>query len=142
MKIYFAGSIRGGRDDQPIYEQLINFLQEEGATVLCEHVGYKDLSDHGQDMSSREIHDRDLRWIDEADAVVAEVTNPSLGVGYEISYAVQTKKPVLALFRGEEQGKRLSAMIEGSFGVEICHYSSSDLEKAHDAVRKLLATTE
>ena len=138
MKIYFAGSIRGGRDDQPIYEQFINFLQQENVTVLCEHVGYKDLSDHGQDMSSKEIHDRDLAWINEADAVVAEVTNPSLGVGYEISYAVQHKKPVLVLFRGGEQGKRLSAMIEGSSGVEVCNYGTDSLEGAHGVIKKFL----
>lgn len=91
-------------------------------------------------MSSKEIHDRDLDWINEADAVVAEVTNPSLGVGYEISYAVQNKKPVLALFRGGEQGKRLSAMIEGSSGVRVCDYTSEDLEAAHSAIKDFLAS--
>ena len=143
MKIYFGGSIRGGRDDQPIYEKFISFLQQEGVTVLCEHVGYKDLSEHGQDLDSSEIHDRDLSWIDEADGLMAEVTNPSLGVGYEISYAVHVAKiPVLVLFRGGEQGKRLSAMLEGSFGIQVCNYTSDNLEAAHSTIKEFLENTQ
>ena len=42
MKIYFAGSIRGGRDDAEIYYQIIEFLREYGE-ILTEHVGKKDL---------------------------------------------------------------------------------------------------
>ena len=38
MKIYFAGSIRAGRDDQELYRRLIQSLQYFGQ-VLTEHVG-------------------------------------------------------------------------------------------------------
>ena len=38
MKIYFAGSIRGGRGDAEIYAQIIEFLQGYGE-VLTEHIG-------------------------------------------------------------------------------------------------------
>uniref|UniRef100_A0A8C2Y0N5 2'-deoxynucleoside 5'-phosphate N-hydrolase 1 n=1 Tax=Capra hircus TaxID=9925 RepID=A0A8C2Y0N5_CAPHI len=44
------------------------------------------------------IHDRDLAWLQQADVVVAEVTQPSLGVGYELGWAVALHKPVLCLF--------------------------------------------
>lgn len=37
-KIYFAGSIRAGRDDADLYAKLIKLLQKYG-TVLTEHVG-------------------------------------------------------------------------------------------------------
>jgi hypothetical protein len=37
-KIYFAGSIRGGRDDLALYQRLIAYLQSLG-TVLTEHIG-------------------------------------------------------------------------------------------------------
>lgn len=43
MQIYFAGSIRGGRDDADLYHRIIEQLQAYG-TVLTEHVGAKDLS--------------------------------------------------------------------------------------------------
>ncbi len=38
LKIYFAGSIRGGRVDAPIYQFLIAYLSSFGE-VLTEHVG-------------------------------------------------------------------------------------------------------
>ena len=38
MKIYFAGSIRGGRHDIEIYKQIIEHLKKHGK-VLTEHVG-------------------------------------------------------------------------------------------------------
>ena len=38
VTIYFAGSIRGGRGDQAIYEEIIDRLRRYG-TVLTEHVG-------------------------------------------------------------------------------------------------------
>ncbi|KAB0354933.1 hypothetical protein FD755_022392, partial [Muntiacus reevesi] len=61
----------------------------------------------------RFIHDRDLAWLQQADAVVAEVTQPSLGVGYELGRAVALHKPVLCLFR-PQSGRVLSAMIRGA----------------------------
>lgn len=47
MKIYFCGSIRGGRDDVEIYRKLVTTLQKYG-TVLTEHVSSRELSSKGQ----------------------------------------------------------------------------------------------
>jgi hypothetical protein len=52
-----------------------------------------------------------MGWLDQAAAVIAEVTVPSLGVGYEIAYALHARAiPVLGLCRA---GTRLSAMLTG-----------------------------
>ena len=113
MKIYFAGSIRGGRKDSAIYRQLISYLEIFGE-VLTEHIGDQHLDKTGEAAyDDRFIHDRDLQWMLQSDVVVAEVTMPSLGVGYEIGRAVERKKPVLCLYR-HMKGKHLSAMIAGS----------------------------
>ena len=94
MKIYFAGSIRGGRGDADIYSQIISFLSNYGK-VLTEHVGKNKLTEIGEfQIDDRSIHDRDLNWLKEADIVVAEVTNPSLGVGYEIGRAIDLNKKI------------------------------------------------
>ena len=120
--IYFAGSIRGGRDDSHIYMQIIEKLARFGR-VCTEHVGSPNLSSSGEESSARGIHDRDLDWLKSADCVVAEVTTPSLGVGYEIARATDWKKPVLCLFRPGND-KRLSAMIAGCPGVSVREYAS------------------
>lgn len=118
--IYFAGSIRGGREDASFYAQIIDVLKKFGR-VFTEHVGSADITAGGEAGSPRHIHDRDLDWLKSSDIVVAEVTTPSLGVGYEIARATQWEKPVLCLFR-TGTGRTLSSMISGCPGVTVREY--------------------
>ena len=123
MKIYFAGSIRGGRNDAEIYYQIIEFLREYGE-ILTEHVGKKDLNELGESvLSDKQIHDRDMKWLLESDIMVAEVTNPSLGVGYEIGRAIENGKKILCLYKKPKNNK-LSAMISGSKKIKNIEYKS------------------
>ncbi len=125
-KVYFAGSIRGGRDDAPLYFEIIKIIQGLGSEVLTEHIGLKDLSLMGeQDKTTEFIYGRDMAWLKECDMVVAEVTNPSLGVGYELAMAEIWKKPILCLYR-PESGKSLSAMIAGNPKMKVAEYANLD----------------
>jgi nucleoside 2-deoxyribosyltransferase len=112
MKVYFAGSIRGGRQDAALYAQIIGMLKRHG-DVLTEHVGEADPDDAESGMADEAIYRRDMGWLDEADALVAEVTVPSHGVGYEIARAEALAKPTLCVHR-PEGGRRLSALIAGN----------------------------
>ncbi len=123
MTIYFAGSISGGRGDQAVYRQIIELLKQHG-TVLTEHFGDESLTSAGEDLSDRAIHDRDLEWLRSADVLVAEVTTPSLGVGYEIGRAVEWGTRVVCLYRPAE-GRRLSGMVAGCAGVVVREYSDT-----------------
>ena len=123
LKIYFAGSIRGGREDAELYQYIIDKLKQYGE-VLTEHVGDDTLRADGENNKSDiYIHDRDMAWIKESDLVVAEVTTPSLGVGYEIAMAIQIGKPVFCFFN-KKRGKRLSAMISGSGHIRVIEYDT------------------
>jgi hypothetical protein len=123
MKIYFAGSIRGGRQDAALYYQIVEQLRHHGE-VLTEHVGDTELGVLGQDIGDRKIHDRDLEWLRTSDYLVAEVTNPSLGVGYEIGKAAEWGKPVLCLYR-PANGYSLSAMIAGCSAISVREYQDA-----------------
>ena len=129
MKIYFAASIRGGRKDQNKYNELIRFLSSK-VEVLTEHVGDSSLEQTGeQNLSDKEIYVRDLEWLESADAVIAEVTNPSLGVGYELGIAEKLGKPVLCLFDDANHNCNLSAMISGNHKITTFRYTSLDQAK-------------
>jgi 2'-deoxynucleoside 5'-phosphate N-hydrolase len=123
MKIYFAGAIRGGREDATLYLEIVKLLSAYGE-VLTEHVAAADLSVLGESRDDRWIHDRDLAWLSEADSLVAEVTTPSLGVGFEIAKATEWGKRVLCLFR-PSAGRALSALIAGSERVTVCEYQTT-----------------
>jgi hypothetical protein len=122
MKIYFAGAIRGGRQDAALYHEIVELLGRYGE-VLTEHVADAELGVLGQDIGDRNIHDRDLDWLRDSDYLVAEVTTPSLGVGYEIGKATEWGKPVLCLYRPCE-GRALSAMISGGSAIAVSEYQS------------------
>lgn len=129
LKIYFAASIRGGRDRSEMYSQITQLLAKYG-DVLTEHVGDASLTSDGEATKTDEsIFRRDKLWILQSDFVVAEVTNPSLGVGWEIAFAESVGKLVLCLyFSGAE--KKLSAMIAGNPWLTICRYETmKDVEK-------------
>ena len=120
-KIYFAGSIRGGRGRRAIYHEIILILKSHG-TVLTEHVGDDGLTPLGEEvLSDKEIHDRDMEWLTSSDVIVAEVTVPSLGVGYEIAKAIDLGKQVLCLYCADP-GSKLSAMISGCPDMEVREY--------------------
>lgn len=124
MKIYFAASIRGGNEDAPLYAELIEMLGGYG-TVLTEHVGDGSYIGKGaHNMSREEIYMQDMDWLMSADVVVAEVTTPSLGVGYEIAIAEKLDKRLLCLFR-EGSGRNLSAMIGGNMNIRVENYSNT-----------------
>ena len=128
MKIYFAGSIRGGRDDKDLYLEIITLLNKYGS-VLTEHIGNKDLSVLGEDgLTDEYIYERDMNWLQESDVVVAEITTPSMGVGYELG-KTEGQKPILCLYR-QQEGKRISAMINGSKNIQTKEYRElSDIDQ-------------
>uniref|UniRef100_A0A1A8LL05 2'-deoxynucleoside 5'-phosphate N-hydrolase 1 n=1 Tax=Nothobranchius pienaari TaxID=704102 RepID=A0A1A8LL05_9TELE len=136
MKIYFCGSIRGGRDDVHVYQKITHKLKDYGS-VLTEHVSDPELSDTGEDGTvegDRAIHDRDVDWLQQSDVIVAEVTQPSLGVGYELGRAVDMKKKILCLFRPSSR-RTLSAMIRGAADGErfvVRDYSEDQVEQVLD----------
>ena len=130
MKIYFAGAIRGGRDETDIYNNIITYLSSK-AEVLTEHVGSSELTTIGEtNRSDREIFMRDMEWLQSADLVIAEVTTPSLGVGYELGIVAKLKIPVLCLYRPVKE-KRLSAMISGNEKFNCQTYQTLDDAKVH-----------
>tara|TARA_B100000902_G_scaffold399126_1_gene468553 strand:+ start:796 stop:1209 length:414 start_codon:yes stop_codon:yes gene_type:complete len=132
MKIYFSGSIRGGRDDVKIYHQIITYLKSFGE-VLTEHIGDSSLDSSGENNDNVSIHNKDMEFLMACDLVIAEVTNPSLGVGYEIGRAVEHNKKVICLYR-EIDNKKISAMILGS--KDILSFEYQDLE----SLKKILST--
>ncbi len=135
MKLYFAGSIRGGRSDAALYARLIARLKERH-TVLTEHVGAPSAFPTVEEgMTDAEIWAQDMARLRECDAVIAECSTPSLGVGYELAMAQRLGKPV-RIFHDERRGP-LSAMLTGDPYYRILPYSDEE-----DLFRKLDAALE
>ena len=122
MKVYFAGSIRGGRQDAELYRKVIAALKERHQ-VLTEHVGDLNLSTV-EDKGDKAIYEQDTAWLRECDMVVAECTQVSLGVGYELAYAEAHGKEVHIFYRPKET--QLSAMLSGNERFHIHRYTDEE----------------
>ena len=123
-KVYFAGSIRGGRNDEEFYCKMISFIKKTD-TVLTEHIGDLSLSslEHGEDHDAQ-IYLQDTAWLKECDLVIAECTCPSLGVGYEMAYAEKLGKPAYIFYNRSKAN--LSAMLSGDPYFTIIPYDNEE----------------
>ncbi|MBR1725835.1 MAG: nucleoside 2-deoxyribosyltransferase [Muribaculaceae bacterium] len=123
-KIYFAGSIRGGRVDADLYRRIIQFMQQTD-TVLTEHVGSSNLilNEQGRERDAH-IYDQDTAWLRQSDLLIAECTCPSLGVGYELAYAEHRGIPCHIFY--DKTKAQLSAMLTGNPYFHIHPYESEE----------------
>ncbi|XP_037382557.1 2'-deoxynucleoside 5'-phosphate N-hydrolase 1-like [Talpa occidentalis] len=112
-------------------EKLKQFLLPEIVAQAAAELGARGEETAGGD---RLIHERDLAWLQQADVVAAEVTQPSLGVGYELGRAVALNKQILCLFR-PRSGRGLSAMIRGAADgtrLQVWDYEESEVKAVLD----------
>jgi hypothetical protein len=111
MQIYFSCSLTGGRTDQPIYAAIVASLLAQGHTVPTAALAQPGIMDDEAIVAPEVVYDRDVRWVRASEALIAEVSTPSHGVGYEVALALGQGKPVLCLWR---EGARVSKMISGN----------------------------
>lgn len=104
--------MQGGRQDAELYSSIIDELKSKYGQVLTEYVGSSTAVPDELACSSNYVHEYCVSKLSECDVVVAEVTQPSLGVGYELGRAKAMNKKILCLFR-PKSGKKLSCMIDG-----------------------------
>lgn len=111
MNIYFACSITGGRAYQPVYQAITRALLDQGVVVPTAHLAEAGVEAEEKVVAPEAVYARDVAWMRAADALIAEVSVPSHGVGYEVGFALGLGKPVLCLY---EQGRAVSKMITGN----------------------------
>lgn len=132
-KIYFAGSIRGGRIDAELYGRLIKHMQKDNI-VLTEHIGSPHLNLMEQGKRDIDIYDQDTAWLRESDIVIAECTCPSLGVGYEMAYAEKIGKPCHIFY--DRSKTQLSAMLTGN--PYFCIHPYENEAEIYDVLNSIL----
>jgi len=136
MNIYFACSITGGRQDEQVYQKLVEVLQADGHHVPTALLASPDVMPLEGVVSPHDVYTRDIAWITGCDLLLAEISTPSHGVGYEIGYALALGKRVLCLHR---QGRKISKMILGNPDPRLTVHSYTTPEQAVDLLNNYLA---
>jgi nucleoside 2-deoxyribosyltransferase len=136
MNIYFACSITGGREFESVYQTITEALAEDCHEVPTAHLAESGVTAVEALIDPLDVYTRDVAWIRASNALIAEVSAPSHGVGYEIGYALGLGKPVLALY---EEGRKVSKMISGNPDPNLSIKTYQTPEQAVEFVREFLA---
>jgi hypothetical protein len=140
--IYFSGSISGGRADLPLYRRIVDALEAEGHRVLAGSVAADHIGADGDPLSADAIFNRDIAWIEEAaranGVLIAEVSLPSTGVGYEIAAArYRFSMPVICLYRPAHT-RRCTAMVAGDAGIRVIEYTDDSIDAMLERLSRTL----
>jgi nucleoside 2-deoxyribosyltransferase len=137
MNIYFACSITGGRAYEAVYQSITRALLDSGNEVPTAHLAETGVVNEEKIIEPRIVYERDVAWIRAADVLVAEVSAPSHGVGYEIGYALNLGKPVLCL---HDQERAVSKMITGNPHPNLTIRTYQSASQAADLAREFVST--
>ena len=120
MKIYVSGSIYGGTQKIDTYKIMIDELEKYGE-VLDKQIADINTIENEKYQKDEEIFEDLERKIMMADIIFAEVTIPSLGVGYELGFADKIGKKIIAIY-DENYTKKVSTMIRGNKRIKLIPY--------------------
>lgn len=135
MNIYFACSITGGRSFESIYQEFTRALLADGHDIPTAHLAESNVMTLEKVIDPREVYDRDVAWIQACDTLIAEVSVPSHGVGYEIGFALEQGKQVLCLAK---EGIPVSKMITGNSHPALQVHSYRDITDGLAIMREYL----
>lgn len=117
-KIYFAGAINGSKEKHSDYIELINYLKKY-FIILTENIWTEALPDDAGEF----IYKRHTNWMKESDIIVADISLPSIGVGYEIAYAESINKRIILLY-DINSTQKLSFLATGKRTNQVLKYNS------------------
>ncbi len=88
MRIYLACTVRGDRSGLEAARLIAQRLTALGHDVLTSHLLADNVDEAEASLGNREVFERDLGWLDASDALIAEASGSTYGVGFEVGYIV------------------------------------------------------
>ena len=135
MNIYFACSITGGREFENTYQEIVAALTKDGHQIPTSHLVQSDVMENERELTPQEVYERDVDWVKNCDVLIAEVSTPSHGVGYEIGFALNIGKPVLCM---HQKDHKVSKMITGNQDAALITQAYSTVEEAISLARAFM----
>ena len=134
MKVYVSGSIYGGRQKVDVYKKLIAKL-ETFSEVLNRNIVEDDVLEKEAMVSDNDTFKDLENKMRKADILLAEVTVPSLGVGYEIGFCDMIGKRIVAIY-DKNDIEKVSTMIRGNERIKLIPYT--DIEQIVENLEEIL----
>jgi nucleoside 2-deoxyribosyltransferase len=125
MQIYLAVPLAYNRD-QSLAVAVADAIENLGHQITSKWVLDRDPS---WGLPVEQVAKRDFDALEASDAIVAEISTPSHGVGMELEFAVMKGKKVICLRRPDS---RVSGLIAGTPSIRVLTYLDGE-----DAVRQV-----
>ena len=122
MKIFFTYKRKGSLDVAENHSKIEDFLKNYG-TIISKDIRSKSIGLNGEELNNNQILQRNLDLIRSSDVLIADVSNPSLGVGYQIHFAKTLNKKIICLYQLQVK-KDLSPIIDGDEYLEILKFNN------------------
>jgi 2'-deoxynucleoside 5'-phosphate N-hydrolase len=117
VQIYLACTVRGDRGAVAGLRRLVASLEAAGHNVLTKHLLDDNVETAEAALSEREVYERDIRWLEACDVLIADASGSSFGVGFEVGYVLGrsegTNQRVVLLYRADRRD-RISRLIVGN----------------------------
>lgn len=114
IKVYFTASTTHDGKYLEQYKQIIKYIKDHGFRLTSgNQIINKEILEKDKILNKEQIFKREKERIENSDCIIAEVTEPSHGVGGEIVYGLVSNKPVLGLVYANSQDI-ISPMIAGN----------------------------
>lgn len=124
MKIYISGSIYGGREKLETYKKIIPEL-EKYAEVLDKNIADDEILEKEKFQKDDIVFKELESQLKSADLIFAELTIPSLGVGYELGLADALGKKIIGIY-DKTMTPKISTMISGNHRILLIPYENID----------------
>ncbi len=106
MKIYFGFTVAGDRSAVVAARKIAELAVEMGHEVLTRHLLRDDAWETDRLITPKEVYLRDMKWLEQCDLFMAEVSGSSFGLGFETGYLLgATTKKVVLFYRRDVESK-------------------------------------
>lgn len=129
MKIYFGFTVAGDRSSITTAKAIVEMLDAMGHDVLTKHLVRDDAWEADRLITPQQVYERDMRWLEECDCLMAEVSGSSFGLGFETGYLLASTEKHAVLFYRREVEKKISLLITGNSHARCTLVPYSDVEE-------------
>src|SRR5260370_39181738 len=86
MQIYFGFTVAGDRSAVTAARKIVGILEEMRHEVLTRHLVEDNAWEADRSLTPKEVYLRDMKWLEQCDMFIAEVSGSSFGLGFETGY--------------------------------------------------------
>ncbi len=139
MQIYFGFTVAGDRSAVTVAKKIVVILEEMRHEVLTRHLVEDNAWEADRSLTPSEVYLRDMKWLEQCDMFIAEVSGSSFGLGFETGYLLGATKKKLVLFFRRDVESKISLLITGITHPNCRLVPYSDLNEVEIWLRNYVA---